>query len=470
MKRLIALFLMAVLALTLVSCLGGGSLKLTIRSSSISEEDLNLQKSVISEFVKAFEKKNPKIDVEIEYVKEFPVDFKNVEVALIAADSVIEYAPTDTTNLIDIIDGKDGDFLVPALNTGVFYKENEYAEYGKKQIFIPFNYDRAVVFVDKAMFEKLGLPMPGVNWTYEEFAALTQSASVMYENDDGMDELLIGTYMPISQSFVWKYFVNKAAESWYSEEGTVKFSSEEAQEGWRELNVLYRTKQANSFFANGRDSAYTKSVMSWNYAAQPTRGDNVHLPEEAFKTNPAYRADELVANDNLLLLPLPAVNGNRYSFANTDYIHGLSISSYIDKDKMDSAMKLIEFANSLEGNSILNRYYGGIPANKALWEESFWRTGVFAGENGDNALVGIENDVRDDYVDLFKGDVAVYEKNLRARCIMAYYLTQKYPSSGRSNESLIKHVKSAAREINNTINELGVPFGYNPQLIKESDE
>ena len=470
MKRLVALLLIVVLALTLVSCRRDNTLKLTIRRSSISKDDLALQMSAISEFVKAFEKKNPDIDVVIEYVKGFPVDFKDVEVALIAADSIIEYAPTDTTNLINIMDGKTDDLLGSALNIGLFYKENEYLELEKKQVFIPFNYDRAVVFIDKSMFDKLELDLPNVDWTYEDFADLKEKGSGMFKNDDGLNEFVVGTHMPFSLTFVWRYFVNKAAGSWYSESGTVSIASNEAQNGWRELNTLYQTNKAKSFFGSDRYTVYAKSIMSWNYAAQPSRGDNVHLPEETLDTIPAYRVDTLLESNSLLVLPLPSANGKQYSFANTDFIHGLSVSSYIDKDKIDNAVKLIDFANSLEGNRILNKYYGGIPANKTLWKDSFWRTGVFAGENGDNALVGIENDQRDDYVDIFKGDVAVYEKNLRARCIMAYYLTQKHPSSGMSSDALVRFIKKAAKDIDNTIFEIGVPFGYNPQLIKEGDE
>ena len=53
---------------------------------------------------------------------------------------------------------------------------------------------------------------------------------------------------------------------------------------------------------------------------------------------------------------------------------------------------------------------------------------------------------------------------------MAYYLTQQYPASGRNIAVLMQNLKRVSSHINDTIMEYGVPFGYNPELIKEGDE
>ncbi len=462
MKRIIALFLVALLAISLVSCSPRDTIKLTVRQSIISDEDAALQKKTISEFEKAFEKKYPDINIEIEYVKEFPVDFKEIELALIAADSAIEYSPTDTVDLYKVMEGKTGDILAPALNLGIFYKEANGFELEEKLNFIPFNYDRAVVLVDTQVFAENEISLPASTWTYEDFEQLLK--------DFSKNKVIVPAYMPFSQVFVWKYFLNKSAGSWYTDTGSVSMHSEAAEDGWRALNALYREDYAKSYFACDLGAFNKDSALSWSYASQPTRGEEVHISEDKLQTIPAYRVDTLVENDSLLVLPLPSCNGTNYSFSNTDYIHGFSISSYMDSGKTDNAVKIIEFANSLEGNAILNQYYTGIPANKTLWDEDFWRRGVFAGENGDNALIGIENDQRDDFVEMFKGDPAVYEKNLRVRCIMAYYLTQQYPASGRNIAVLMQNLKRVSSHINDTIMEYGVPFGYNPKLIKEGDE
>ena len=130
----------------------------------------------------------------------------------------------------------------------------------------------------------------------------------------------------------------------------------------------------------------------------------------------------------------------------------------------------MEFSKTLAGNSALHKYYGGIPTGENLWKESYWKRGLLSGLNAENVLIGIENDKRNDYVEILSGDGAVYEKNIRFRAICSNLMLEEIKRSSKSIKSITEIMETMTRIFNSTINTYGVPVGYNPNLIAKGDK
>ena len=70
---------------------------------------------------------------------------------------------------------------------------------------LPFNYDRAVVYLDKEVFDFLGVDIPSVDWTYEDFKETAQNTTRRYFDYKEYKNIL-GVHLPFGKSYVWKYF------------------------------------------------------------------------------------------------------------------------------------------------------------------------------------------------------------------------------------------------------------------------
>ena len=258
-------------------------------------------------------------------------------------------------------------------------------------------------------------------------------------------------------------------DGWYNEKhARVNFVGENNLKVMEEVLGLYK-KVAKSYVMTNPGTVTDKGItaMAWVNACQSAYDDYGTLSDELNYSLLGRRVDSVAEKGNLVLLPLPAVNGVNMSYANTDFIRGFGISKYINEDKIENAMKLIEFSQTVEGNKALHDYYGGIPSNDALWAEDYWKTGCFSGSNADNVLKGIENDGRDDYADILKGDAAVYEKNVRLRAIAAGYIMQDFRKSTKRIDAFEEFFSSIGRFFNSTIIGYGVPYGYNPAILEK---
>ncbi len=462
MKKILSLIVMFIMLLSCFACsFGDDAIVLTIKKSHLSEEDFALQQKVMTEYVAAFNKKYPDIDIKIQYVNDLPGDFKGTDVILMSADEVLEFAPTDLKILSDECSDLIGKLLTPAANIGLLQIDSQEPE----TYFLPFNYDRAVVYADKEIFDKFEVDLPTKEWTYDEFVEISKKLSSKDTNEN-----YIGVHLPLSKSYVWKYHFEQLGNGWYSENGIVNFDSDKNKDVIKNIFNLYKNKNAKCYsYTEATTPLWEAPVaMSWINAYQPEYDDYRVISEKAAQSLIGRRIDEIAAKENLILLPLPRNGENEsYSYSNTDFIDGFAISRFIPENRIEDSLKFIEFSQTLEGNSILNSYYSGIPANKDLVSEDYWRKGYITGDNAESLLVGIESDKRDDYAELLKGDFYVFEKNLRMRSIASEYLNVEFKNSKKRENITRKFFNDIAEIFNSTIKESGSSFNYDNNAVNQ---
>ncbi len=389
---------------------------LVVREDISPSGDMEKLKETLVEFINAFKKENKGIGVRVEFVKDFPTKLSG-DVVLIPADSALEYM-RDTKyygkeygpQFADLEKhGIKGEKIVEsALSLG---------KVGTSLQWVPFNYDRAVVMCDLNVFEELGVEVPDRSWTYEDFVK-TAEALTQRKNSRSYT----GVYLPYHQAFVWMQFVRGFGGEWFDKENLdLVLTKGKSFEGLSNMFLLLNGgyAQANGF--NARDSWNAKCGMSFAFASQPERNGMYFLPEEEMMRNPAYYAEELAKENKLLILPLPKFPEGNVGASNTDFIHGFAL---VDSSKKKNlAAKVIEFSLSVEGQRILNKYYGGIPSNVDAQKEDFWKVGVFASEeNAENVLLGMEHDRRDDFFDSLHDSRNLFEENIRLRTMFSRVL------------------------------------------------
>jgi ABC-type glycerol-3-phosphate transport system substrate-binding protein len=392
------------------------TITLVVREDISPDADMDKLKETLVEFIDAFKKENKGVGVRVEFVKDFPAKLSG-DVVLIPADSALEYmrdpkyyGKEKGPQFADLEKhGIKGEKMVEsALSLG---------KVGTSLQWVPFNYDRAVVLCDLNVFEELGVKVPDSNWTYEDFVetveALTQKKN---------SKSYTGVYLPYHQAFVWMQFVRGFGGEWFDEDNLdLVLTQGKSFEGLSSMFMLLNRgyAQANGFDA--KNSLNAKCGMSFAFASQPDRNGMYFLSEEELMRNPANYAEELAKDNNLLILPLPKFPEGDVGASNTDFIHGFAM---VDSSKKKNlAAKLIGFSQSVEGQKILNKYYGGIPSNVDAQKEDFWKVGVFASQaNAENALMGIEHDRRDDFFEALHDSKDLFEENIRLRAMFSRVL------------------------------------------------
>lgn len=463
-KRLVSLCLALIILLTGICFFyNSNNITLMVKKTMLGNEDFEKQDRAINAFIDAFNNEYPQINVKINYVNEYPAHLNETELILFGADEMLEYAPNDLKVLTDIV--STNNIPEKIANTGRLAIKSD-----KKDLYmLPFNYDRAVVYLDKEVFDFLGVDIPSVDWTYEDFKETAQNTTRRYFDYKEYKNIL-GVHLPIGKAYVWKYFYDNLGDEWHNDSFRVEFNTDKNLKVMEDVLDLCK-KNGKCYSMTLKSSAlfYAETAMAWVNACQPEYDDYRIISDEVSDSLVGRRAKQLAANGNLVLLPLPSVNGTNMSYSNTEFIKGIGISAYISHSKMENAVKLVQFAQTYKGNSALNSYYGGIPSNESLWGEEYWKKGCLQGENADNVLIGIENDKRDDYADILIKDEAIYEKNLRLRAISAGLLLQEFRETQRNIKNFEEIMNRMARYFNMTIKNSGIPDGFNRDIIKREE-
>lgn len=189
--------------------------------------------------------------------------------------------------------------------------------------------------------------------------------------------------------------------------------------------------KANGF--NVKKSADSYAGMSFAFACQPERDGIYNLSDYEKERIVNYRVEELIKQNKLLVLPLPAFPSGDVGTVNTDFTHGFAVTA--SGKKKDLAACFAMFSQGIQGQRILNKYYGGIPTNIKAQQEDFWKKGTLSGVNADNVLIGIEHDERDDFFDAFYDSQNMYEEVLRTRASFSAVLYNKFESIKKGNEN-----------------------------------
>lgn len=460
-KRIILISVALFCVLLCVFCISkANNITLTVKKSPWGEDAFQLQEKAINKFISEFNEKHPEIRVNVNFVQEYPADLKDSEIVLLGADEMLEYASDDLKNLSGLV--SEVDFSESIIDVGKLSIDSS----KKDLFFVPFNYDRAVVYADKGLFDHLGVEVPASNWTYDDFKETITKVTKRGCDYDGYVHS-VGIHLPMARPYVWRYFYENLGDGWYNpSDNYVKFNSDKNIKVLEELLGFYK-KNAKCYSISVPDTGIYDSItaMTWINACQPEYDDFRLISDKLSYSLLGRRIDSVAEKGNLVLLPLPSVNGKNMSYSNTEFIKGFAVSKYINENKLDAAVKLIEFSQTLAGNSTLHEYYAGIPASKSLWKESYWKKGLFSGQNAESVLVGIENDTRNDFAEILSGDDAVYEKNIRFRAICSNLMLEEVKRGSKSIKAITEIMNTMAGFFNSTMTVYGVPNGYNPNLV-----
>ncbi len=420
-KKIIKITVISLLALTIVSTAAyflikyinyRNTITLLVREDISPNANMEKLKQVIDEYTEAF----GKVKVKVKYVKDFPVDPEG-DVLLIPADSALEYMSVKKSKLYDISKYiKEEEIIAPAYKMGNIKGSIQW---------IPFNYDRAVVLCDLNIFEKLGVKVPDSDWTYDDFV---KTAAELTQRKDKVS--YTGIYLPYHEKFVWMQFIQGFGGNWYDSEN-LKLNLTEGN-SLKGINNMFSLFNKDIAKGNGVNTDKV-AAMSLAFGCQPQRNGTYFLTEEETNSNPGNYALELAKENKLLVLPLPSFPEGNTGASNTDFIHGFAILS--KSKKKDISIDFVKFSQTVEGQRILNKYYGGIPTNIDAQKEDFWKTGTLTGINADNVLKGIEYDKRDDFFDAYYDSIDMYNNILRSRVMFSAVLYNKFESIDKGDEN-----------------------------------
>lgn len=454
MKRVKITVILMMLCLTLVVCavsISGcnktdpNTIIVAVVRDQSSAGAQKAQEKCLEEYARAFTLHNPDLQVQYEYLNVLPAKTDGYDCILASGDDVLRYIAGDLVDLTQYMKENDVDeaqLLPSALDIGRFANKNgeKYAIY-----YMPFNYDRTVIYADTSLFLQAGVEIPSINgWTYSEF--LETLEQLYYSTNDIR---YTGIYMPYYMPYVWQYYCNMFGGGWNNGK-SITMDTGETYNALLKMLDVYNLGLARSYQIDQKGSAKAACAMSMTYACMPWYDGITNETLELTKANPGKNTEALLEAGTLKLLPLPAgddgkVTGN----ANTRFIKGFSVLK--GSEKKDLAAVFALFSVSDEGQKILNDYYGGIPVKKALWEQDFWKKGLLAGDNAKAVLYGIDYDVRDDFVQVLDGDADVYNKNIRLRTIFSALMQRDFGESNDSERAFKIYIKDFCLEAEMTI-------------------
>lgn len=424
-----------------------GKIVLMVKEDLKEKGDRLKQRECINRYIAEYHKSFPKVTVAVTYVTNFPKDIGGADVLLISAENAIKYMASpeltgeyasrfmDLTGYYEQNNINPEDLLPAALSLGNIEKSQQW---------IPFNYDRTVIYADKSAFDDRGIQLPAHDWDYGAFIALVKQLT--YSDDTGRRT---GIYLNYHQPYIWKLFVKGFGGDWYDKENDrIVLSAGKSYTGFVEMFDLLEEGYARGYGFNSNGSNRSDSAMSIAFACQPERNITYIASYEEIKANPGSNACHLLEEGKLVMLPLPAFDNGNVGVLNTAFIQGFAVSS--QSGNPDAAASFALFGAAQEGQKALISYYGGIPANKTLWRQDFWKKGLLSGENSEIVLMHIDSDIRDDYADAFMTKADSYNGVLRTRTLFAALFYRDY---GNSKKNQLESYKNSLIALENDINE-----------------
>jgi len=395
------------------------TLTLGVRMDRTSDKAQALLEQTLAEYIDAFRKTQPKTDVKVIYYAELPRDLNGLDCVIMGADDMLLYADNMLADMsgCPAIAGVSEDQLIRStLKAGRLDGDES------DLLLLAFNYDHAVVLADNDLIGLFNATLPADgNWNLTGFTELLEACTDRVEKVQ-----YSGIYMPYYMPHVWQFFCRAEAGGYLTDTGRFDFSGDEKL--YNAMDRLFMLYKHNNAYSRNMNAAVRTCAMSWTFACDPDANVIAYEPEHILVRNPATNLDDIMARNALTLLPLPlSDSGERIGIMNTDFIRGFSVPK--SSGKQEAAQKFAAFSLTAEGQEILHRYFGGIPVNKTVWSSGFWRTGVFAGDNGDRALVGVDNGFRNDFTDALVGDPNVYNKNVRMRTVFSAVMYREFGSS-----------------------------------------
>lgn len=426
-----------------------GTITLLAKNDLREKGDNAAMKQAIQDYIAAFHAVYPNVTVTVSYVDEMNRDLNGAaDVYMLTAEDTLRYVTAEkhanskyASQLLDLSDYytafsvNTDRLLAPAMALG---------DVAGAQYWAPFNYDRAVIYADKSVFAEAGVEIPAKDWDYATFQKTVESLTFVTNT-----QRYTGLYLAYNQSFVWKLFVQGAGGEYFDPEAKkVSLTEGKTYEGFKTMFSMLEAGTARGMGFNQKNSARSDSAMAIAFACQPER-DGIYVESmDRIEANPAKNAEALMAEGNLLMLPLPAFPAGNVGVSNTAFCRGFGVDASTENREAAAAFAL--FALTVEGQKAMTTYFGGIPVNKTAWEMDFWKIGLLAGENADTVLLNIDCDQRDDFMELFENSRSLYDGVLRVRTIFASILYRDYTEEEKRKP---ESYKPALTELETYINQ-----------------
>lgn len=383
------------------------------------------REALLDAFIEGFAAANPGVTAQaVYYTTDTPATLTSgpdgtggYDLVLCTAEQMIGYVYGQSADLTeDILLVRDG-LLESALTLGRFED---------KQLFVPFCYDRAVLYADGRTFEKLGVGLPAGTLDYEQYEDLI--VRLTRTEEDG--SRYVGVYMPYYMPYVWMMYCRGFGGEPVSN-GKMTLASGKNYEALSRMFTVLDYGYARSFWFSAYGSDTATCALAVANATTPTYDGRLVVNDDYVLSNPARNADALLESGDLVMLSLPSFDGQYRGTSNSKRTYGFAVVS--DTARREEAVRLVRYALSDEGQRLILPVYGGIPVNKAVWNEDFWRVGYLSCRGSDSVLCGIEQDRPDSLNEYLKVGESFYADATRLKALEWVYYYEKI---GRTDKTV----------------------------------
>lgn len=311
------------------------------------------EKEAYDTLVEGFNKKYPRVKVEIVYIPSQNAFLQRLAVNFAAGTpsdvfllNYRRYAPYAAKGLIEPLGGyvanskliKLADFYPESLKP--FYWQN-------KLVGIPQNISSLVVYYNKTLFDKAGVPYPKANWNWNDFLQ-TAKALTKDTNGDGItDQFGLGTEASIFRvtPFIWQNGGDLMDNPANPKKLTLDSpATREALQWFIDLQVKHKVvPDKNQEKAEASESRFLRGTLAMFFNSR--RGVPTYRDITAFDWDVA---------------PLP--EGKQAA----NILHSDAFFMAAESKNKPAAWAFIEYANSNEGQTILAKTGRTVPSLKAV--------------------------------------------------------------------------------------------------------
>lgn len=246
------------------------------------------------------------------------------------------------------------------------------------QYFLPRDYSKIVVYLNKKIFDQYGVALPENDWTWADYQSVCKQ---LY--DAGCNYQTNSQYV-MEAEFDWRiqmYGVTSSFGGQFIGADGAPVLDENFQKGLTEMQSLLKNGYAK--FSKTEQSNFASGRVAMRWQVRPA--------------SVSYRA---TLGEDLAVAAFPTIEsaneGAQPSCGTGTTGYGIGKNS----EQKALAWKFIEYMMSLEGQEMLSQSGLIVPSLKSLaeTEDASWRTAV-AGLDGDAFVYGGTHDVIPDYYD-----------------------------------------------------------------------
>lgn len=460
MKKIVSVAMTALVSVTaLAGCFGGnnatsedenGKVQITV---SISGD--NAEGALMQNWKQAYEQKNENVTVKIQ---NFSSDYTQTMMSYVQSAKLMpdimwttgeKHAPWSDAGVF--VNLKDMITADSSINIGDFYEEIVNTTHKNSQdngiYFMPRDYNKCVLFVNKVMFEEAGIDFDDLkaNWNYDKFMETCETLRQAMDNNVAPDLGLRENSVPVDArmdfnasycSFVYHY------GGQFVEDGAINFLSDKNINAFAEIyNLIDKGYIAES----AKKSAATFTTLS----AAMYIGVRPALP--AMPTTDKYDID-------FLPLPLEAVGVGCSGYAITNVAKSRVSKSSLNvgnKSNQEYAFDFLKFIASEEGQKIGAQTGSIIPVRKSMAADTSWTSYMDASLNHAAFISAHEKDFSLSLFQDFEADDASLILDSLSGTMAQVIIGSNYENAAANN---YQKLKNAIQPYQNTVAKLRAKY------------